>query len=388
VNVLLLSREYPPHVYGGAGVVVDHLSRALARRAGVEVRCFGNVDHSAAGLRVRGYPDWERLGHAPAARYAAALQALSVDLAMARDPVVADVVHAHTWYVAFAGVLVRALFDLPLVVTLHSIEPLRPWKQDQLGAGYTVSSWVERMAVEQAERVIAVSHEMRADVLRHFRVPPERVVVIPNGIDPEAFRRTDRREALARYDIRPPYVLFVGRISEQKGLFHLLEAAMSFPEDVQLVLCASTPDTPELESRLAAQVAAQPRVRWINAMLPREEVVQLYSHALVFVCPSVYEPFGLINLEAMACGTPVVATRVGGIPEVVVDDETGWLVPPADPAALASAVVRLLADPERAAAFGRAGRRRVEAQFSWDRIAALTLDVYREAMDQHRSNSA
>jgi alpha-maltose-1-phosphate synthase len=388
VNVLMLSREYPPHVYGGAGVVVDHLSRALARRAGVEVRCFGDVNHSAAGLRVHGYPAWERLGGGAAARYAAALEALSVDLAMARDPVVADVVHAHTWYVAFAGVLVRALFDLPLVVTLHSIEPLRPWKEEQLGAGYTVSSWVERTAVEQAERVIAVSREMRADVLRHFRVAPERVVVIPNGIDAGTFRRTDRREALARYDIRPPYVLFVGRISEQKGIFHLLEAAMSFPEGVQLVLCASTPDTPELESRLADQVAAHARVRWINAMLPREDVVQLYSHALLFVCPSVYEPFGLINLEAMACGTPVVASRVGGIPDVVVDDETGWLVPPADPAALASAVRRLLADPERAAAFGRAGRRRVEAEFSWDRIAALTLDVYREAMDQHRSDSA
>lgn len=384
----MLSREYPPHVYGGAGVVVDHLSRALARRTGVEVRCFGDVDHSAAGLRVRGYPAWERLGEGPATRYAAALRALSADLAMARDPVVADVVHAHTWYVAFAGVLVRALFDLPLVVTLHSIEPLRPWKQDQLGAGYKLSSWVERTAVEQAERVIAVSHEMRADVLQHFRVQPERVVVIPNGIDAEAFRRTDRREALAHHGVRPPYVLFVGRISEQKGIFHLLEAAASFPEGVQLVLCASTPDTPGLESRLAAQVAGQPRVRWINAMLPREDVVQLYSHALLFVCPSVYEPFGLINLEAMACGTPVVASRVGGIPEVVVDDETGWLVPPADPVALAAAVRRLLADPERAAAFGRAGRQRVEAEFSWDRIAALTLDVYREAMNQHRSGSA
>jgi glycogen synthase len=262
-------------------------------------------------LRVRGYPAWERLGEGPATRYAAALQALSVDLAMARDPVVADVVHAHTWYVAFAGVLVRVLLDLRLVVTLHSIEPLRPWKQDQLGAGYKLSSWVERTAVEQAERVIAVSHEMRADVLQHFRVQPERVVAIPNGIDAEAFRRTDRQEALARHGVRPPYVLFVGRISEQKGIFHLLEAAASFPEGVQLVLCASTPDTPGLESRLAAQVAGQPRVRWINAMLPREDVVQLYSHALVFVCPSVYEPFGLINLEAMACGTPVVASRVG-----------------------------------------------------------------------------
>jgi alpha-maltose-1-phosphate synthase len=385
VNVLMLSREYPPHVYGGAGVVIDHLSRALARQAAVELRCFGDGDQSAAGLRVRGFPGWERLGDGREVRYAPALQALSVDLAMAREPVAADVVHAHTWYVALAGVLIRALFEIPLVVTLHSLEPLRPWKAEQLGTGYQVSSWVERAAVEQAERVVAVSNDMRADVLRHFSVAPERVTVIHNGVDAEAFRRTDRREALARHGITPPFVLFVGRISEQKGIFHLLDAVAGFPDGVQLVLCASSPDTPALESRVAARVAADPRVRWINAVLPRDELVQLYSQAALFVCPSIYEPFGLINLEAMACGTPVVASRVGGIPEVVADDETGWLVPPGDPDALASAVRRLLGDPERAAAFGRAGRRRVEAQFSWDRIAALTLGVYRDAIAVHRS---
>jgi starch synthase len=384
----MLSREYPPHVYGGAGVVVEHLTRALARRAPVEVRCFGNAVRSKAGLSVRGYAPWERLANGPEVRYAAALEALSVDLAMARDPVAADVVHAHTWYVALAGVLVRALHRIPLVVTLHSIEPLRPWKEEQLGSGYLVSSWVERAAVEQAERVIAVSAQMRADILHHFRVDPDRVVVVHNGIDAESFRRTDRRDALERHDIARPYVLFVGRVSEQKGIFHLLEAAATFPDGVDLVLCASTPDTPELEARLRAAVAGHPRVRWIHAMLPREDVVELYSHASVFVCPSVYEPFGLINLEAMACGTPVIATRVGGIPEVVVHDETGWLVPPGDPAALAAAVRQLLADPKRAAAFGVAGRRRVEARFSWDRIAELTLSVYREAIASHHAASA
>ena len=221
---------------------------------------------------------------------------------------------------------------------------------------------------------------MRGDILTHFEVDPARVVVVHNGVDAEAFRRTDRTDALERHGVRPPYVLFVGRISEQKGIFPLLEAARAFPPDVELVLCAASPDTPELAARLAAAVAERPRVRWINAMLPHDDVVALYSHATVFVCPSVYEPFGLINLEAMACGTAVVASRVGGIPEVVVDGETGVLVPPGEPEPLAAAVRALAADPDLAARLGRAGRRRVEAAFSWERIAERTLAVYGDAM--------
>jgi glycogen synthase len=383
VNILLLSREYPPHVYGGAGVVVDHLSRALARRASVEVRCFGDNAQARPNLTVRGYTPWARLAGGPEAPYAPALEALSVGLAMARDPVTADVVHTHTWYVGLGGMLVRSIHDVPLVVTLHSMEPLRPWKADQLGTGYAVSSWAERLAVERADRVIAVSAQMRADILEHFRVDPDRVVVIHNGVDAQAFARTERRDALARHGVRLPYVLFVGRISEQKGIFTLLEAADALPEGVELVLCASSPDTPELQARLEAAAAGRPMIRWINAMLPIDEVVQLYSHAAVFVCPSIYEPFGLINLEAMACGTPVVASRVGGIPEVVVDGETGLLVEPGDPVALADALRRVLDDPARAARMGEAGRRRVEANFSWDRIASLTLEVYRQAMEVH-----
>jgi starch synthase len=261
------------------------------------------------------------------------------------------------------------------------MEPLRPWKADQLGTGYAVSSWAERLAVECADRVIAVSAQMRGDILTHFRVDPDRVVVIHNGVDAEAFARTDRQDALARHGVRAPYALFVGRISEQKGIFQLLEAARALPADVQLVLCASSPDTPELLARLEAAVAGRPEVHWINAMLPVPEVVQLYSHAAVFVCPSIYEPFGLINLEAMACGTPVVASRVGGIPEVVVDGETGRLVEPGDVDALGRALRETLADPERARRMGEAGRRRVEAHFSWDRIADRTLMVYGEAID-------
>ncbi|HEX7784814.1 MAG TPA: glycogen synthase [Methylomirabilota bacterium] len=388
MNILLLTREYPPHVYGGAGVVVDHLSRALARRASVEVRCFGDNEQSAPNLTVHGYRPWERLAGGPAAPYAPALEALSVGLAMARDPVRADVVHTHTWYVGLGGMLAQAIHGLPLVVTLHSLEPLRPWKADQLGTGYAISTWAERLAVERAERVIAVSAQMRADILANFRVEPGRVVVLHNGVDAHAFARTERRDALDRYGVREPYALFVGRISEQKGIFQLLEAARQLPRGVQLVLCASSPDTPELLSRLQGAVDGRPEIRWINAMLPVQEVVQIYSHAAVFVCPSIYEPFGIINLEAMACGTPVVASRVGGIPEVVVDGETGWLVEPGDVAALAQGLRTALADPARARGMGEAGRRRVEAHFSWERIAALTLDVYRQAIDAHRRASA
>lgn len=384
MRILLLTREYPPHVYGGAGVVVDHLSRALARLASVEVRCFGDQAQAGPSLTVRGYAPWTRLAGGAEAPYAPALEALSVGLAMARDPIIADVVHTHTWYVGLGGMLAQSVHGLPLVVTLHSLEPLRPWKADQLGTGYLVSSWAERLAVERADRVIAVSAQMAADIVANFRIDPERVVVLHNGVDAEAFARTGRAAALDRHGVRAPYALFVGRISEQKGIFPLLEAARSLPAGVQLVLCASSPDTPELRARLEAAVAGRPQIRWINAMLPVPEVVELYSHAAVFVCPSIYEPFGLINLEAMACGTPVVASRVGGIPEVVVDGETGWLVEPGDPVALAAALRTALADPGRARRMGEAGRRRVEAHFSWDRIAARTLDVYRDAIAHHR----
>ena len=383
MNVLLLSREYPPHVYGGAGVVVDHLSRALARRAQVEVRCFGANEQTHPNLIVHGYEPWGRLAGGPETAYAPALEALSVGLAMARDPVTADVVHTHTWYVGLGGMLVQSVHGVPLVVTLHSLEPLRPWKADQLGTGYAVSSWAERLAVERADRVIAVSAQMRSDILVHFRVDPDRVVVIHNGVDTRAFARTDRRDALARHGVREPYVLFVGRISEQKGIFVLLAAAAALPDDVQLVLCASSPDTSELLTRLETAVAGRPRVRWINDMVPVPEVVQLYSHAAAFVCPSIYEPFGIINLEAMACGAPVVASRVGGIPEVVVNGETGVLVEPGDGALLAQALRRVLAAPEVGRRMGQAGRRRVEAQFSWERIAEQTLAVYQQAIDAH-----
>ncbi len=382
MKTLLLTREYPPHIYGGAGVVVGQLARALSRLMAVEVRCFGERSPAEATgeIALRGYTAWERVGPGrDGPRHAPALETLSIALAMARDPVDADVAHAHTWYADMAGLWIRTLHRIPLCVTLHSMEPLRPWKADQLGSGYLLSSWIEKTAVEAADRVIAVSRQMRQDILAHFRVDPDRVVVIHNGIDPDLFRRTEAKDVLARRGVREPYVLFVGRITDQKGIFHLLEAAPKLPAGVQIVLCASAPDTPEIEARLKRRLPEHPNVVWIGEMVPVNEVVQLYSHAAVFVCPSVYEPFGLINLEAMACETPVVASAVGGILEVVEDGTTGLLVEPARPDALAAAIRGLLDDPGRRRAMGQAGRRRVEAHFSWASVATRTREVYEAA---------
>ncbi|MBI4256281.1 MAG: glycogen synthase [Candidatus Rokubacteria bacterium] len=383
MKALLLTREYPPQIYGGAGVVVGELSRALARRMPVEVRCFGPREGVASpeGVAVRGYAPWERLAAGPdGPRFAPALETLSIGLAMTRDPVDADVAHAHTWYADMAGLWIRTLHRIPLIVTLHSLEPLRPWKADQLGSGYLLSSWIEKTAVEAADRVVAVSARMREDILAHFDVDPAKVVVIHNGIDPERFRRAESRAALDRYGVGEPYVLFVGRITDQKGIFHLLEAAPALPAGVQVVLCASAPDTPEIEERLRRALPAHPNVIWIGEMVPVETVVELYSHAAVFACPSVYEPFGLINLEAMACETPVVASAVGGIVEVVEDGKTGLLVPPGRPDALAAALRRVLENAELGRRLGIAGRRRVEERFSWASVAERTEALYRDAI--------
>jgi alpha-maltose-1-phosphate synthase len=388
MKALQITREYPPHIYGGAGVVVDQLTQALKKRMDVEVRCFGEREPTQDGVVVRGYTPWERLKAGPdGPRFAPALETLSIGLAMARDPVDADVAHAHTWYADMAGVWIRTLHRIPLVITLHSMEPLRPWKADQLGSGYLLSSWIEKTAVETADRVIAVSAKMRDDILKYFNADPARVVVIHNGIDPDRFRRTTAREHLDRLGVKSPYVLFVGRITDQKGIFHLLDAAKRLPTGVQVVLCASAPDTPEIEERLRRAVAEQSNVLWINEMVKLDVVTQLYSHAAVFCCPSVYEPFGLINLEAMACETAVVASAVGGILEVVVDGETGLLVPPAKPEALADALRRVLDDPAFARRMGAAGRRRVEAQFSWASVAERTEKVYAEAIADFKKSA-
>jgi starch synthase len=396
-KVALFTNEYPPHIYGGAGVHVEYLSRALARQVPVEVRCFGDQDVSAGNLRVRGYLGWEEMKVNTDPRFTGALDAFSRSLAMAKDQFDADIVHCHTWYTDIAGYLARMLWDVPFVLTTHSLEPLRPWKVEQLGAGYHMSSWMERTSIEAADAVIAVSQETRNDVLTHFDVDPDKVRVIHNGIDLDEYRKSDNVETLVRRGIDPqrPFVLFVGRITRQKGIIHLVNAIPHIDPALQVVLCAGAPDTREIGEEMTARVAElsanRSGVIWIEEMLPRPEVIDLYSQAAVFCCPSVYEPFGIINLEAMACETAVVASAIGGIPEVVVPGETGLLVDlelrpgtfePVDADAfargLAEGINAVALDPARREAMGLAGRRRVEQHFSWDAIAEQTLALYRE----------
>jgi glycogen synthase len=400
-KVAIFSKEYPPYVYGGAGVHVEYLSRELARLVPVEVRCFGDQHIDDGNLTVRGYPMWDEVGKNTDPRFAGATDAFARSLAMAKDNLDANVVHCHTWYTDMGGLLAGKLWDVPYVLTIHSLEPLRPWKVEQLGNAYHLSAWMERTAIEQADAVIAVSRETREDVLRLFKIEPERVHVIHNGIDLEQYRRTDATDALERYGVDPsrPYVLFVGRITRQKGIIHLVNAIPDIDPSLQIVLCAGAPDTPEIGREMAERVeavsAGRQNVIWIQEMLARPDVIQFYSHATVFCCPSVYEPFGIINLEAMACETAVVASAVGGIKEVVVPGETGLLVDlqlkpgtfdPVDPERfardLADAINTVARDEGLRETFGRNGRRRVEEHFSWTAIAHQTLDLYRALVER------
>ena len=375
LRVALLTREYPPEVYGGAGVHVEYLARELAGLVDLTVHCQGADRAGAVAHRP-----WQLLDGANPA-----LQTISTDLSMTAAAGGADLVHSHTWYANLAGHLAALLYGVPHVVTTHSLEPLRPWKAEQLGGGYALSSWCERTAVEAAAAVVAVSDGMRADVLAAYpAVPPERVRVIRNGIDTREYAPDPGTDVLDKYGVDPgrPYVIFVGRVTRQKGLPVLLRAAASLDPQAQLVLCAGQADTPalaaEVDELVGRLTSARSGVRLISGMLAKREVIQLLSHARVFACPSVYEPLGIVNLEAMACGGAVVASRVGGIPEVVADGETGLLVPPDDPDALAEALNALVRDPDRAAAMGRAGRARAAADFEWATIAAQTVALYRE----------
>jgi len=389
VNVALLTREYPPDVYGGAGVHVEYLSRELARHVDLTVHCWGD-ERPDADPKVIAYRPWPALSDA-------ALQAVSIDLAMAAGAAGAHLVHTHTWYANLGGHLAKLLHGIPHVATVHSLEPMRPWKAEQLGGGYAISTFCEQTSLEAADAVIAVSREQRRDVLTCYpAVDPSRLSVIYNGIDTDEYAPDARIDVLERHGVDPgaPSVLFVGRITRQKGLTYLLDAALAIDKRAQLVLCAGAPDTPDIAAEIEAKVerirSERGNVVWIQAMLPKPEVIQLLSHATVFVCPSIYEPLGIVNLEAMACEAAVVATHTGGIPEVVEDGVTGLLVPfeprpdgsrePVDPDAfavgIAGRVNELLADPARAKQLGVAGRRRAVEQFSWPAIAAETVALY------------
>jgi starch synthase len=391
MRVALLTREYPPEVYGGGGVHVEYLARELRRLEQLTVHCWG-ADRPEPD--VIAHRPWDALGGS--APHLAALQAMSIDLTMAAGVEGAEVVHSHTWYANFAGHLAKLVYGIPHVATVHSLEPLRPWKAEQLGGGYALSSFCERVGLENADAVIAVSEGMKRDVLACYpALDAARVRVIYNGIDAEEYTPDPETDVLERHGIEKerPSVVFVGRITRQKGVPYLIDAALEFAEGAQLVLCAGAPDTPEIEAEVVRRVerlrAERGNVIWIDQMLPKRDVIQLLSHATVFACPSIYEPLGIVNLEAMACEAAVVATATGGIVEVVQDGVTGLLVPfeqepgaiePRDPAVFSAAIAErvnaLLADPERAAAMGRAGRARAVEAFAWPAIARETVEVY------------
>ncbi len=398
MRVLLLTNEYPPNVYGGAGVHVEYLARELAHITGVETRTFGDQALEQGQLRVRGTKvDAAPFSGCPPG-FVSPLKALATCLAFNGQGTDADVVHCHTWYTHFGGILAKILYGLPLVITVHSLEPLRPWKREQLGHGYDLSSWLEKTTLEMADAVIAVSESTKADIERLFDVDPAKIAVIPNGIDTDEYTVVHDPATLHRYGIEPevPYVLFVGRMTRQKGLIHLLRAIPALDPSAQVVLCAGDADTPEMGREIETAVRRLQEQRegivWIPEMLPRQSVAALYAQASVFCCPSIYEPFGIINLEAMACATPVVASAVGGIVEVVVDGETGFLVEtgtcdeatlePIDPDGfarrLAEAINRLIVDAELRQRMGERGRERVIQHYSWQAIARRTLTLYEE----------
>ena len=375
LRVALLTREYPPEVYGGAGVHVTYLARELAPLVDLTVHCQGADRPDAVAHRP-----WDLLADANQA-----LQVVSTDLSMAAGVGSAQLLHSHTWYANLAGHVGAMLYDIPHVMTMHSLEALRPWKAEQLGGGYTVSSWCERVAAASAAAVVAVSDGMRADIMAAYpEIPAERVRVIRNGIDTTEYRPDPNTDVLERYgiDLARPYVIFVGRITRQKGVPVLLRAASRLVPDAQLVLLAGAADTAEQLAEVTELVdglqATRSGVIWIPEMLPKPEVIQLLTHATVFAIPSIYEPLGIVNLEAMACGTAVVGSRTGGIPEVVADGETGLLVPVGEPEPLAEALNTLLRDPDRAATMGQAGRKRAVSEFGWPAIAAQTADLYAE----------
>jgi starch synthase len=410
VKVALLTNEYPPHIYGGAGVHVQYLSTELARQEGgkhhVNVYCFGEQKDRSGPISVEGvHLDYDFPSQD--VRHRKLLDTLFRNILIVGSLKEADIVHGHTWYTHLAGCLLKPMLNIPLVLTIHSLEPHRPWKEEQMGSAYRASLWLERTAYENADGVIATSRSMKTAVHDLYQVPPEKVRVIPNGIDLNQYRPTQNPSRVASYGINPdrPFLLFVGRITRQKGLIHLLHAIKYLSSEIQVVLCAGAPDTKEIEEEMAGSVEQVRKetaheVIWIHEWVPRDHLIPLYSHASVFVCPSIYEPFGIINLEAMACGTPVVASAVGGIPEVVLHGRTGLLVPfeplsgdnvePKDPDRfsrdLAEAVNGLLRSPGTLQEMGRQARERVETVFSWESVARQTLGFYTDLIKEQKSS--
>jgi glycogen synthase len=397
MKALFYTREFPPYVYGGAGVHVEYLATELAKLMEVDVRCFGDQDKKNNTLSVKGFPYDNPNFDESDDKLKAVLKTLSTCVQMNAEKIDADIVHCHTWYAQFAGIIAKLCYGIPLVITTHSLEPLRPWKREQLGRGYDASSWVEKTAIEMADAIIAVSKETKQDVLKHFNVAEDKIKVIYNGIDLKEYIVTKETSTLEEYNIdkNKPYVLFVGRITRQKGIIHLVNAIKHIDKDTQIVLCAGAPDTPEIAKEMEDSVSEAQKTRdniiWIDKMLSKKEVIQLYSHADVFCCPSIYEPFGIINIEAMACKTAVVASAVGGIKEVVVDNETGILVTvdqqkeapfePTNPDKfardLADGINTVINNPTLKNTMAEKGRKRVEEHFDWVSIAKQVAKLYK-----------
>ena len=401
MKTLFLTREFPPYVYGGAGVHVEYLAKELSELMEIDVRAFGDQNVRRTNLNVTGYPFEDGLFENSDDKLKSVFKTLSTGLHMNADVIDADVVHCHTWYSHFAGIMAKLCYGAPLVVTTHSLEPLRPWKREQLGSGYDASSWVEKTAIEMADCLIAVSEETKEDVLKHFNVDESKVEVVYKGIDLKEYSVVKETDVLDHYGINKnkPFVLFVGRITRQKGIIHLVNAVKYIDPETQIVLCAGAPDTQEIAKEMedAVEEASKNRdnIFWIDKMLNKKDVIQLYSHASVFCCPSIYEPFGIINIEAMACETAVVASAVGGIKEVVVEGETGLLIDvtqqneapfePVDPDQfsrdLADGINRVIADDALRNKMAKAGRQRVEAFFDWKAIAKQTKSIYQSLIN-------
>ncbi|MFK8060308.1 MAG: glycogen synthase [Polaribacter sp.] len=397
MKALFFTREFPPYVYGGAGVHVEYLAAELEKLMKIDVRCFGDQNDSNGNLSVKGFPFEDGNFKNADDKLKAVFKTLSTGLDMNAEPIDADVVHCHTWYAHFAGIVAKLCYGIPLVITTHSLEPLRPWKREQLGRGYDASSWIEKTAIEMADALIAVSEETKEDVLKHFNVDENKVKVIYNGINLQQYIKTSETTTLDEYSVdkNKPYVLFVGRITRQKGIIHLVNAIKYIDPDTQIVLCAGAPDTKEIGVEMEDAVNEVKKTRknviWIDKMVTKEEIIQLYSHADVFCCPSIYEPFGIINIEAMACDTAVVASAVGGIKEVVVHNETGILVPveqqtsapfePINPDKfardLADGVNKVINNPELRNSMAKKGRKRVEDYFDWISIAKQVEELYK-----------
>lgn len=397
MKTLFFTREFPPYVYGGAGVHVEYLAAELSKLMKIEVRSFGDQDSTDENLRVKGFSYENPIFENSDDLLKAVFKTLSTGLHMNADFIDADIVHCHTWYAHFAGIVAKLCYGIPLVITTHSLEPLRPWKREQLGRGYDASSWVEKTAIEMADALIAVSNETKNDILKYFNVDENKIKVIYNGTNLQQYITTSESDTLDEYEVdkTKPYVLFVGRITRQKGIIHLVNAIKYIDENTQIVLCAGAPDTKEIGLEMEQAVNEIKKTRknviWIDKMVSKKEIIQLYSHAAVFCCPSIYEPFGIINIEAMACDTAVVASAVGGIKEVVVDGKTGILVPveqqnvapfePVNPDKfsrdLADGINKLINNPTLRNSMAKNGRKRVEDYFDWISIAKQTEELYK-----------